>query len=622
MQQQYADILKPLMDEESLAKLEALDNDKLHAFVADAAALGKPERIKVCDDSDADEAYLRQLAIDNGEETPLAVEGHTVHYDHYTDQARDKSVTKYLLPQSVELSERLKSMDRDEGLKEMRSLLDGAMSGKTMIVAFYCLGPTESPFSIPCAQITDSAYVTHSENMLYRGGYQQFKKLGSSPDFFRFLHSAGKVENGTAIDAENKRVYMDITEDMVMSVNTTYAGNTVGLKKLALRLAIRKADREGWLAEHMFVMGVHGPNDRVTYFTGAFPSACGKTSTAMLPGETVIGDDLAYLRAIDGQARTVNVESGIFGIIRDVNPDDDPEIYKLLTSPGEVIFGNVLVNNDKPYWMGMGQDLPNEGTNHIGHWTPGATGPDGKKADPSHRNARYTVRIRDLDNRDPKADDPAGVPIGGVIYGGRDSDTCPPVLESFDWAHGIITIGASLESETTAATTGAEGVRSFNLMSNMDFLAIPLGKYIRNNLDFGKNVKQAPKVFGVNYFLRGADGKYLNGMLDKAVWVKWMELRAHEDAGVIKSPIGLLPEYEDLKKIFNQRLGKDYSLEDYLEQFSVRTENLLAKIDRIRKVYQSETDTPDVVYETLDAQAQRLQQLRDTKGDTVSPMDL
>jgi phosphoenolpyruvate carboxykinase (GTP) len=513
-------------------------------------------------------------------------------------------------------------MDRDEGLKEMRSLMDGAMKGKTMIVAFYCLGPTDSPFSLPCAQITDSAYVVHSENMLYRGGYEQFKKIGSSGDFFRFLHTAGEVVDGTAVDSENKRVYMDITEDMVMSVNTTYAGNTVGLKKLALRLAIRKADREGWLAEHMFVMGVHGPNDRVTYFTGAFPSACGKTSTAMLPGETVIGDDLAYFRAIDGEVRSVNVESGIFGIIRDVNPDDDPEIYKLLTTPGEVIFGNVLVNNDKPYWMGMGQDLPTEGTNHIGAWTTGAKGPDGKPADPSHRNARYTVRIRDLDNRDPKADDPAGVSVGGVIYGGRDSDTCPPVVESFDWAHGIVTIGASLESETTAATIGAEGVRSFNLMSNMDFLAIPLGKYIQNNLDFGEGLKSTPKVFGVNYFLRGADGKYLNGMLDKAVWVKWMELRAHGDVEAIESPIGLLPKYEDLKKIFADRLDKSYSKEDYDEQFSIRTSNLLAKIDRIKKVYQGESDTPDVVYQQLDAQAQRLRKLQEEKGQVVAPDQL
>ncbi len=623
MQQQYADILKPKMSPESFAKLEALDNDKLHAYVADAVELCKPESVYVCDDSKADEQYIRDNAIANEEESKLNTEGHTVHYDGYTDQGRDKSVTKYLLPEGVELGERLNSTSRTEGLGEIRGYLDGAMAGKEMFLAFYCLGPTDSPFSLSCAQITDSAYVVHSENMLYRSGYEQFKRLGSSPGFFRFLHSTGRCdENAIPVDTDKKRVYMDITEDMVYTVNTTYAGNTVGLKKLSLRLAIRKADREGWLAEHMFVMGVHGPSDRVTYFAGAFPSACGKTSTAMLPGETIVGDDLAYFRQIDRAARMVNVESGIFGIIRDVNSDDDPEIWKVLHQPGEVIFGNVLVKDGEPYWMGMGQELPETGYNHAGQWEKGMKGPDGKTVDPSHKNARYTVRISDLGNRDPKADAPEGVEAGGIIYGGRDSDTSVPVAQSFDWEHGIITMGASLESETTAATIGAEGVRSFNLMSNMDFLAIPLGKYIQNNLDFAKGLDRVPLIFGVNYFLKGDDGRYLNGMLDKAVWVKWMELRAHDDAETIESPIGLLPKHDDLARLFKQVLDKDYSQDDYVEQFTIRVPNLLAKIDRIEKVYQSESEVPDAVFRTLEAQRARLNDLKASKGEFVSPLDL
>ena len=623
MQQQYADILKPKMDADSFAKLEALNNDKLHAFVADAVALCEPASVKVCDDSKADEDYIRQLAIKNAEEISLKLQGHTVHYDGYFDQGRDKEVTKYLLPQGVDLGERLNSMDRTDGLGEVRGLLKGQMKGRQMLVAFYSLGPTNSPFSISCAQCTDSSYVVHSENMLYRGGYEQFKRIGSSGDFFRFLHSAGKLdERNTSADVDNKRIYIDITEDMVYSVNTQYAGNTVGLKKLSLRLALRKADREGWLAEHMFVMGVHGPKGRVTYFAGAFPSACGKTSTAMLPGETIIGDDLAYFRAIDGQARTVNVESGIFGIIQDVNPKDDPVIYDVLTKPGEVIFGNVLVKDGKPYWLGMGQELPTEGQNYAGAWTKGTKGPDGKDVTPSHKNARYTVRISDLANRDEHADTPEGVVAGGIIYGGRDSDTSVPCCQSFDWAHGIITMGASLESETTAATIGAEGVRAFNLMSNLDFLAIPLGKYIQNNLDFADGLKDVPAIFGVNYFLKGADGKYLNGMLDKGVWVKWMELRVNGEAEAIESPVGLLPKYEDLKKLFAEVLKKDYTKDDYVEQFTIRVPNLVAKMDRIIKVYQSEKETPQIVFDTLAAQKDRLLKLKAAKGDFVSPLDL
>ncbi|MBA7588774.1 Phosphoenolpyruvate carboxykinase [GTP] [subsurface metagenome] len=254
------------------------------------------------------------------------------------------------------------------------------------------------------------------------------------------------------------------------SVNNQYAGNSLGLKKLALRLAIKKANEEGWLAEHMFIMGVHGPNDRVTYFTGAFPSACGKTSTAMIPGQTIVGDDIAYLNKINGGVRAVNVESGIFGIIRDVNEEDDPLIYQALTSPREIIFSNVLINEEKPYWMGMGKEISDNGINFSGEWFKGKKDKDGNKIDPSHKNSRFTLRLDTLKNLDPKANDPAGVPIKAIIYGGRDSDTTVPIAESLTWEHGVF-LGAIVESETTAATIGAQGVRKHNPMANLDFVS-------------------------------------------------------------------------------------------------------------------------------------------------------
>ena len=481
----YMAVLKERLDQANLAKLLALENPKLHRFVADAIELCRPAKVFVGTDAAQDAAYIRKLAVDNGEEILLATEGHTVHFDGYHDQGRDPANTKYLLPEGVDLGSRLNSIPRAEGLPEIRSLLAGTMAGRTMLVRFFCLGPTGSAFAIPCVQITDSAYVAHSEDLLYRGGYEEFRKRGDSPDFFRFLHSQGRLaENNTSADVEKRRIYIDIAEEVVYSVNTQYGGNTIGLKKLALRLAIRKADREGWLAEHMFIMGVHGPGGRKTYFCGAFPSACGKTSTAMLPGESIVGDDIAYFRVLDGQFRAANVEKGIFGIIRDVNPDDDPVIHKVLTTPGEVIFSNVLIVDGRPYWLGMGRELPQAGRNHFGQWTAGTVDSDGNEVTASHKNARYTVSLERLENVDEKLNDPAGVPVGGIIYGGRDSDTCVPVQQAFDWTHGIITMGASLESETTAATVGAEGVRKFNLMSNLDFVAIPLGKYIQNNLDF------------------------------------------------------------------------------------------------------------------------------------------
>ncbi len=416
-------------------------------------------------------------------------------------------------------------------------------------------------------------------------------------------------------------MYIDVEDEAVYSVNTQYAGNTVGFKKLCFRLAIRKANREGWLAEHMFLMGINGPNGRKTYFTGAFPSACGKTSTAMLPGENIVGDDLSYLRKVDGEIRAVNVESGIFGIIRDVNPDDDPLIWQLLTTPGGVIFSNVLLADNQPYWLGDGRQPPKQGENFVGQWTQGQTDQQGNEIPLAHKNARYTVKLADLPNLDEALHDPTGVSLGGIVYGGRDSDTWPPVRQSFDWAHGVITAGASLESETTAAALGKEGVRSFQPMANMDFIAIPLGRYIQSHLDFDDGIANTPPIFAVNYFLKGKDGQYLNGMSDKGVWMKWAELRANGDVDVIETPIGLIPRFEDLQRLFQECQDADYTQSQYDEQFSIRVPENLAKLDRIEEIYRTQvTDTPEVFFEVLNAQRERLQEAQTQHGDRIQPM--
>ncbi|MHC4245028.1 MAG: phosphoenolpyruvate carboxykinase domain-containing protein, partial [Planctomycetota bacterium] len=396
------ELLKQKLTAENYDKLTALNNPKMHAFIADAIELTGPDSVFVCTDSPDDIAYIRDLAVKNGEESPLNIPGHTCHFDGYNDQARDKARTKYLLPPGSELGESLNSIDKAEGVQEVRSFLKDSMNGRQMLVLFWCLGPPDSDFTIPCIQITDSPYVAHSESILYRPGYGQFKKIGDSPDFFRFIHSEGELENFVSKNVDKRRVYIDLEENLVYSTNTQYGGNTIGLKKLSLRLAIQKASRQGWLAEHMFVMGVHGPTERITYFAGAFPSACGKTSTSMLPGQTIVGDDIAYLRKKDAQIRCVNVEKGIFGIIRDVNSEDDPVIYEALNNPCEVIFSNVLVDSKKkPHWLGMGSELPAEGINHSGKWNKGKTDSKGNEITASHKNARYCLNIPDLSNCDP-----------------------------------------------------------------------------------------------------------------------------------------------------------------------------------------------------------------------------
>ena len=623
MDPRYAQILKRKLDAANFARLDAIENEKLHAFVADAVELCRPKSVLVFDDSPEGMAMTRRKVVEAGEETPLAIEGHTVHFDGMQDQGRDREVTRYLVPKGETLSKALNQMEREAGLAEVRGLMDGCMKGRAMMVRFLSLGPTNSVFSIPCVECTDSFYVSHSMDLLYRPGYEQFKSLGPRAEFFATLHSCGSMnEKMVSDEPDKKRIYIDHTADTVYSVNTQYAGNTVGLKKLALRLTIRKADREGWLAEHMFLMGVRGPGGRKTYLAGAFPSACGKTSTAMLPGETILGDDIAYFRAINGECRAANAESGIFGIIQNVKAKDDPAIWEVLTKPGEVIFSNVLVKDGRPYWLGMGVEPPGEGVNFSGEWHKGKKDAGGSEIPPAHKNARYAVALHALANCDGELENPQGVVLGGIMYGGRDARSYVPVQQGFDWEHGIVAYGASLETETTFAIIGKEGVGEINLMSIQDFVAIPLGKYVRNNLEFGRKLQEAPLVFGVNYFLRDKEGKFVNGVRDKHVWVKWMELRVHDEAVALRGPTGWIPRYEDLKPLFRQVLDRDYTRDDYVRQFTIRVPENLAKLDRIEKFHRTEVaDSPAVLFDVLAAQRRRLEELKASKGEYVSPFD-
>ncbi|MEM2092798.1 MAG: phosphoenolpyruvate carboxykinase (GTP) [Candidatus Bathyarchaeia archaeon] len=602
------------MSHRDYMRLIAIKVPEVHRFIAESAELCNPDRIYITADTPEDIDYIRRMAIETGEEKPLAMPGHTVHFDGPYDQGRDREATKYLVPKGDYLSKALNQIDRDEGLAEVKRLLKDSMKGHTMIVRFVCLGPANSVFTILGMQCTDSWYVAHSEYLLFRPGYEAFTKAYPDTHFLRVLHSSGRLnENMVSIDHDKKRVYIDYTENIIYSVNTQYAGNSVGFKKLAFRLAIRKANQEGWLAEHMMIMGVHGPGGRKTYFAGAFPSACGKTSTAMLPGETILGDDIAYIRNINSVARAVNVECGIFGILQGISPKDDPLLYKVLTSPGEVIFSNVLVKDGKPYWLGMGCELPKDGVNYTGHWWEGKTDEKGEPILPAHKNARYTISLKALENCDPELENPMGVELGGIMYGGRDSKAYVPVQQSFNWEHGIVCYGAALETETTFAIIGKEGIPEINMMSIQDFISIPMGQNIRNNLKFGRKLKKPPVIFGVNYFLRDLKtGEYLNSPRDKHVWVKWMELRVHRNVGARVAPTGLIPKYEDLSVLFKQVLEKKYSREDYVRQFTIRVPENLNKIDRVEKFYKEKVaDTPEELFTILNQQRERLLQARE-----------
>jgi phosphoenolpyruvate carboxykinase (GTP) len=615
------EILKSVMDEGNFSKLVSINNHKLNEFIAKYIELCNPEKVFVSDGSSKDIDYIRRRAVENHEEAYLKVPGYTIHFDAYGDQGRDKANTKILLEKGEELDKSIATGERETHLEEVHEILKDIMNGRELFVCFYTLGPEKSIFSIPNVQLTDSAYVAHSENLLYRRGFEEFKRLGDSARFFKFVHSEGELdERFVSKNLDKRRIYIDLKEETVYSINTQYGGNTIGLKKLAMRLAIDRCSREGWLTEHMLVMGIHGPQGRVTYFTGAFPSMCGKTSTAMLEGETIVGDDIAYIKNKNGNSFAVNVEKGMFGIIQGVNSKDDPIQWKALHTLNEIIFSNVLVLEDgSVYWIGKDGKIPERGLNHSGEWFKGKKDANGKEISPSHLNARFTLSLDTLENIDPKFNDPEGVPIGGIIYGGRDSDTWVPVCEAFDWDHGIITKGASIESETTAATLGKQGVRQFNPMSNLDFLPIPIGKYIEVNLNFGKNLFKKPLIFGVNYFLKDKDGKFLNEKNDKKVWLKWMELRVHNEVGALKTPIGLIPKYEDLQKLFKQILKEDYFYEDYVKQFTIRVPENLAKSERVTSIYTSIKATPQLLFDVLEREKQRLIEAKEKFGEYISP---
>ncbi len=614
-------VLEQYLNPIGLAKLLAIPNIDVHKFVAKAVALCEPMKVFVSTDSDEDIDYIRRTAIARGEETELAIDTHSVHFDGFFDQARDIGKTRYLVPEGESLGSQLGQMERNKGLSHIEMRMKGSMHNKKMIVRFFCLGPLDSEFSIPCVQITDSFYVAHSEDLLYRSGYEYFKRLPEDKEVFWMLHSSGKLVQSVSIGWQKRGVLIDSKANTVYSYNTQYAGNTIGLKKPALRLAIRKASREDWLAEHMFLMAVHGPRKRKTYMTGAFPSGCGKTSTSMVPGASIVGDDLTYLKIVDDKVRAVNVEHGIFGIIRSVSKKDDPVIWEVLHSFEPAIFSNVLITEEGyPHWLDDGRVLPPRGVNHSGPWWIGKVDENGEEIPMAHKNARYTINLNELPNLDSALEDPAGVEVGGVIYGGRDADTWVPVQQSFNWNHGVITMGASLESKTTAATLGPSGERKFQPFSNLDFISIPLGQYINNHLKFGKSVRNPPHIFAVNYFQQDENGDYMTGKDAKRIWLQWMDLRIHSEVGAIETPTGFIPKYKDLRRLFKKHLKQKYSKIDYEKHFAISVASYISKCDRIAQIYhETVPDTPDIVFDLIRDQTERLLSAQKKHGDFLLP---
>jgi len=611
---------------DDVAKLAKISNEQALLKIANAISMTDPDAVFVNSGSDEDIQRVREMSLEKGEENPLAMKDHTIHFDLAEEQARIIDRTFYIVNEDEETSTLAKKTLRSDAHKYVKTNMTGIGQGKTLFVGFFSRGPIGAQAAIPALEITTSTYVMHSANILYRHVYHQFdQEVERYGLFLTNVHGEGP---NRPEDLPNARVFMDRSWLTTFSMFCTYAGNTLLLKKGNHRFAVDLATyygKERELSEHMFVTGLTGPNGRKTFCAGAAPSGCGKTTTAMV-GSDFIGDDLAQLWiAEDGTLRGINPEKGMFGIVRDVNAEGDPYLMKVLREEGaEVIWSNVLIDEKQvPYWEGNGEEHPKKGFNFQGEWQEGKMDEKGNPIPISHKNARCTLDNAYIGNyNQDAAEDPRGVEIKVITYSGRDSDTMPPVWVARDSDQGVV-IGASVMSLATATEVGASGLRR-QPWANEPFIAGPLADYMDAQFTFfnSDKLKNKPIMAGLNYFLTcqargGEESRLLGEKRDVKVWLGWLEQRAHGDIDAIETPIGFIPKYDDLKKLFAE-IGKEYSQELYEKQFALYVDNIAGRIDLQEEAYRKEKNIPPQLFKVYGEQREGLKALKAKYGPVVS----
>lgn len=613
-------------DPQTQARLAHINNPDALIKIANSISMMDPDAVFVNTGSEEDLQWVREASLKKGEEKALTLPGHTIHFDLPEEQGRVVEKTLYIINPDEDVSVLAKSILRDEALEYVKKYMVGIAKGKTLLIGFFNRGPVGAQAAIPAIEITTSTYVMHSANILYRNVYHHFDpEAARAGEFLTNVHSEGA---NRPEDFPNMRVFMDRSWLTTYAMLCTYAGNTLLLKKGNHRFAVDLSTyyrQERELSEHMFITGLIGPNGRKTFFAGAAPSGCGKTTTAMV-GDDFIGDDLAQIWiAADGTMRAVNPEKGIFGIAQDVNAEGDPLLMKALRAPGvEVIWTNVLITEDgTPHWVGDGEPVPEKGVNYTGEWWIGKTDAAGKPIPMSNPNARFTLESTNIDNYNQTiAEDSAGAPVSVITYSGRDSDTMPPVWVAKNPDHGVV-IGASILSAATATEVGAQGVRR-QPWANEPFIPGPLAEYMEAQFVFFNSPKltHKPIMAGLNYFLthgaRGGEGsKLLGEKRDVKVWLGWLELYAHGDVTAIETPIGYIPQYDDLKKLFAE-IDKDYPKALYDKQFAFYLDNILARITLQEEAYRKETGVSEKLFRVYQEQRQGLEALKAKYGAIVS----
>ena len=626
-------VFQKKLDAENLDKLAPIQNPEVLKKIANAIALCEPDSVFIDTGSEEDRQFIRDLALKKGEESRLSMDGHTIHFDLKQEQGRIIDRTFYIYNEGEEVNSLALKKPRTEALADIREKMSGIMKGKVMMAGFYLRGPVGAPAANPALEISSSAYVLHSADLLYRNVYAAFdREVDKLGHFYANIHSEGL---NRPEDLPNARVYMDRSHLTTYSFNCTYAGNTLLMKKGNHRFSVDRAvyvEKGRQVAEHMFITGITGPGGRITWMTGAAPSGCGKTTSAMA-GDHFVGDDLAQLWiAEDGSLRSINPEIGIFGIVADVNWEGDPLLMKCLRHPGtEVIWSNVLIDeNGVPQWTGNGETPPPvRGVNFQGPWEKGMVDEKGHEILLSHPNSRCTLSNSALGNYSEMNEAGSGVETRIITYSGRDSDTMPPVWVAKNSDQGVV-IGACIVSAATATEVGASGVRR-QPWANAPFIPGSLGEYMDAQFEFYGNPQIAPDkqpiMAGLNYFLTdeargGTSSKLLGEKKDVKAWMAWLERRAHREVDAIETPIGFVPRYPDLKKLFKDRIAKEYSEDLYTKQFSLYVDNILARIDLQLSAYGKEKNIPEKLFDILKQQRTELTALKEKYGPVVTPQQL
>lgn len=531
-------------------------NKKVLQFVDEAVALAKPDKVVWIDGSEAQLEALRKEAIASGEMIKLNDEklpGCLYHRTKPNDVARVEGRTFICSRRKEDAGPTNNWMDPEEMYKKLKAIAKDSMIGRTMYVIPFSMGAVNSPFAKIGIETTDSIYVVLNMAIMTRIGQKVLDRLGDSEDVVRGFHAKCNVD-------ENERYIVQFPEDnAIWSVNSAYGGNVLlGKKCFALRIASYQGKNEGWMAEHMLILGVEKPNGETKYVTAAFPSACGKTNLAMLiPPEVytkkgyrvyTVGDDIAWLRVgADGRLYAINPEAGFFGVAPGTNEKSNPNA--LASTRKNTIFTNVAINpeDNTVWWEGLTKTPPARLIDWKGNpWTPDMKDADGKPVKAAHPNSRFTAPAINCPCISSEFEAPNGVPISAIIFGGRRAATTPLVYQSRSWDNGVF-VGSIMASETTAAAAGTVGVVRRDPMAMLPFCGYHMGDYFQHWIDMGKKIKVQPKIFNVNWFRTDSEGHFIwPGFGDNMRVLDWILKRCEETVDADETAIGYVPKPEDI----------------------------------------------------------------------------